>query len=138
MTVSPPSATGGFVDAVVARDLPRARELLDAAIDFRAMTPSRVWEANVPAGVEDVLRAWFDHPDRDVEHVEALESGWVADTRRVGWRVSGTDANGEFTYEQLAFARESKGRIVWLRVMCSGPRPVERHEQSLTREPGGV
>ena len=123
MTVLPASVTGGFVDAVVARDFSRARGLLDDAIDFRAMTPSRVWEADSPADVEDVLRAWFEHPDRDVERVEATESGSVADTRRVGWRVSGTDANGAFTYEQLAFVRESEGQIVWLRVMCSGPRP---------------
>lgn len=124
MAASPPDAADAFVAALVARDLAGARDLLAPEVDFRAMTPSRFWEANDPAGVEDVLRAWFEHPERDVARVDAGECGAVADTRRVGWRVSGTDAQGAFTYEQLAFAREHDGRVVWLRIMCSGPRPV--------------
>ena len=124
MPASTPDAADAFVAALVARDLAGARDLLAPEVDFRAMTPNRFWEAADAAGAEDALRAWFEHPDRDVSRVDAGESGAVADTRRVGWRVSGTDAQGAFTYEQLAFAREDAGRIVWLRIMCSGPRPV--------------
>ncbi|HEY2282827.1 MAG TPA: hypothetical protein VGH60_04670 [Solirubrobacteraceae bacterium] len=124
MSAVPASVTVEFVDAILARDLSRARGLLHPAIDFRAMTPSRVWEAEDPAGVEDVLRAWFEHPDRDVERVEPTEPASVEDTVRVGWRVYGRGADGPFVYEQQAFVREEGAHVVWLRVMCSGPRPT--------------
>ncbi len=124
MTVAPASATDGFVEAILARDFVRARSLLDPAVDFRAMTPSRFWEADDPDGVEQVLRAWFEHPDRDVERVDPIEPDSVADTMRVGWRVHGVGADGPFLYEQQAYARERDGKVVWLRIMCSGPRLV--------------
>lgn len=124
MTALPASVTAEFVDAIIARDFSRARVLLHPAIDFRAMTPKRVWEAEDPAGVEDVLRAWFEHPERDVERVEPTEPASVEDTLRVGWRVYGSGADGPFVYEQQAFVREEDGQVVWLRVMCSGPRPA--------------
>ncbi len=118
------SATGGFVDAIVARDFACARGLLHPDIDFRAMTPKRVWEASDPAGVEEVLHAWFEHPERTVERVDPIEPASVEDTARVGWRVYGRGVDGPFVYEQQAYVREDAGRIVWLRVMCSGPRPA--------------
>lgn len=114
--------TNRLVDAIVARDFVRARGFMHPSIDFRAMTPNRVWEADGPAGVEEVLRAWFEDPDRDVERVDSTEPGAVEDTLRVGWRVQGSDANGPFTYEQQAYVREDDGQVVWMRVMCSGPR----------------
>jgi len=124
MNAVPASATGGFVDAILARDFSRACGLLHPDIDFRAMTPSRVWEASGPAGVEEVLRAWFEHPERAVERVDPIEPASVEDTRRVGWRVYGRGADGPFVYEQQAYVREDDGRVIWLRVMCSGPRPA--------------
>jgi hypothetical protein len=124
MTAVPASATGWFVDAILARDFSVARSLLHPDIDFRAMTPSRVWEADGPAAVEGVLRAWFEHPERDVERVDRTEPASVEDTLRVGWRVYGSDADGPFMFEQQAYLREEDGQVVWLRVMCSGPRPA--------------
>ena len=124
MTRIPASVTADLVEAIVARDFPRAQALLHPEIDFRAMTPKRTWEADDPAGVEEVLRAWFEHPEREVERVEPTEPASVEDTGRVGWRVYGTEASGGFVYEQQAFLREEGGRVVWMRVMCSGPRPV--------------
>ena len=124
MAEAPASTTSGFVHAILAREFSRARDLLHPDIDFRAMTPTRVWEAGDPAGVEEVLRAWFEHPERNVERVDATEPASLADTLRVGWRVYGSDASGPFVYEQQAYLREDGERVVWLRVMCSGPRPV--------------
>ncbi len=124
MTAVPASATDGFVDAILARDFSRARGLLHPDIDFRAMTPNRVWEASGPVGVEEVLRAWFEHPERDVERVDPIEPASIEDTMRVGWRVYGLGSDGPFVYEQQAYVREDDGRVVWLRVMCSGPRPA--------------
>jgi hypothetical protein len=124
MTAVPASVTGELVDAILARDFARVRGLLHPAIDFRAMTPKRVWEADDPTGVEEVLRAWFEHPERDVERVDPTEPASVEDTLRVGWRVYGSGADGPFVYEQQAYVREDDEQVVWLRIMCSGPRPV--------------
>ena len=118
------TATEQFVGAILARDFARACSFLDPAVDFRGMTPKRIWEADAPAAVEEVLRAWFEHPEREVERVEAIEPGSLEDTLRVGWRVHGQGADGPFVFEQQAYAREDSERIVWLRVMCTGPRPV--------------
>lgn len=126
MSSIPLSAVDEFLDAILARDLPRVQSLLDQEIDFRAMTPSRVWEAEGPAEVQAVLRTWFEHPERDIEGIEPIESSSVADTLRVGWRVHGQGSDGPFLYEQQAYVREQNGRIAWLRIMCSGPRPVGR------------
>ena len=118
------NAVGDLVEAIVARDFELARDTLDPAIDFRGMTPRRIWEAGDPTGVEDVLRTWLDDPDEEIASVEATEPVLVEDTVRVGWRVRGTGARGPFVYEQQAYAREQDGRVVWLRVVCSGPRPT--------------
>jgi len=131
MSSVPVSVVDEFLDAILARDLSRVPSLLHQDIDFRAMTPNRVWEGEHPAGVEEVLRSWFEHPERDVEGLEPTESSSVADTLRVGWRVHGQGADGPFLYEQQAYVREQNGRIVWLRIMCSGPRPVGSHISSL-------
>jgi hypothetical protein len=124
MATSSTSATSRFVEAIVARDFALAQSLLHPEIDFRGMTPSRVWEADAPAGVEEVLHAWFEHPDREIAAIDATEPATVEDTMRVGWRVRGNRADGAFSFEQQAYARERDGKIAWLRVMCSGPRPA--------------
>lgn len=124
MSRIPASVTADLLGAIVARDFPRAQALMHPEVDFRAMTPKRTWEAEDPEGVEKVLRAWFEHPEREVERVEPTEPGTIEDTARVGWRVYGTDASGPFVFEQQAFLREEAGEVVWMRVMCSGPRAV--------------
>lgn len=88
----PATQTGvvnAFVDAVVARDFARAQSLLHPEVDFRGMTPSRIWEAEGPADVENALRMWLDNPARDVKRVDALETGEIQDTVRTGWLVHG-------------------------------------------------
>ena len=124
MSTTQSTVAGEFVDAILALDFARATALLDEAIDFRAMTPNRIWEADGPAGVERVLREWFDDPDEEVTSMVAVEPGAViGDTERVGWLGHGTRAEGPFVVEQQAYLRERDGRIRWLRVICSGMRP---------------
>lgn len=122
MTSPRPTAADGFVEAIVARDFARARGLLHDEIDFRAMTPNRVWEADCPAGVEEVLRTWLADPDEEIERIDAIDPTAVEDTARVGWSVIGRDDEGAFVFEQVAYVRERDGQVAWLRVMCSGPR----------------
>jgi hypothetical protein len=124
MIATAPNVATAFVEALVARDLVRATALLDPEIDFRAMTPNRIWEAADPAGVEDVLREWFEDPDEDLHALEATAPVPIQDTVRVGWLVHISDADGPHVFEQQAYVRERDGRIAWMRVICSGWIPL--------------
>lgn len=124
MNTASTGTAGLLADAIVDLDFERIRGLLDPDIDFRGMTPKKVWEADGPAEVESAMRQWFQNPVREVEAVEATEPTRVHDTWRVGWLVSGHEADEAFSFEQQAYVRENEGRIVWLRVMCTGPRPA--------------
>ena len=95
-----------FVDAVITRDFAEARSLLHDEIDFRAMTPRRIWEADGPSDVEAHLRNWVADPEEEVSRIEATEPGAVEDTLRVGWRVHVRNAEGLMTFEQQAYLRE--------------------------------
>lgn len=112
-----------FASAIAALDLPRAAGLVTPDVDFRAMTPRRIWEADGPAGVEEVLRAWLADPDEQVEQVTTTAPALVENTARVGWLVHRLDPGGPCAFEQQAYVRERGGRIGWLRIMCSGPVP---------------
>jgi hypothetical protein len=118
------SITTAWVDAIVARDVERAAALLHPEIDFRAMTPNRIWEAEGPDGVEAVLREWFEDPDEDVSAIEATQPVAIEGTSRVGWLVRISDSDGPHIFEQQAYIREREGQIDWIRVMCSGWIPL--------------
>jgi hypothetical protein len=124
MTVSESGVATAFVDAIVERDLARAVALLHPEIDFRAMTPNRVWEAGDPSGVETILRAWLADPDEEVHAIEPTEPSSIEDRMRVGWLVRISDADGPHVFEQQAYVRERDARIDWMRVICSGWVPV--------------
>lgn len=124
MTTAASSVAVALVDAIVTRDLARATALLHPEVDFRAMTPNRVWEADGPAGVEAVLRGWFEDPDEDVEGIEATETIPIEDTIRVGWLVHISNADGPHVFEQQAYVRERDEQVGWLRVICSGWVPL--------------
>jgi hypothetical protein len=124
MTTTESSVAEAFVDAIVACDFARAVALLHPEIDFRAMTPNRVWEAEGQAGVEAVLREWFEDPDEELHGIEATEPVSLETTLRVGWLVRISDADGPHVFEQQAYVRERDGRIGWMRVMCSGWIPL--------------
>jgi hypothetical protein len=124
MAATDPSIATPFVDAIVARDIARAAALLHPEVDFRAMTPNRVWEAEGSAGVEAVLREWFEDPDEDVNGIEATQPVAVKGTLRIGWLVQISDIDGPHVFEQQAYIRERDGLIEWMRVICSGWIPI--------------
>jgi hypothetical protein len=75
-----------------------------------------------------VLSILFDHwlEDKDeIESVESVESDAVADRERVGYRFGVRNPDGRFLVEQQAYLAEMDGRIGWMRVVCSGFRPVD-------------
>jgi hypothetical protein len=113
-----------FARAVAAKDHDRVRELLHPALDFRAMTPNRIWEASDADGVISALNVWFGEGDAIVA-VEGLDLDEFADRERVGYRLRIRRSDGDHLVEQQAYLTTSDGQIAWLRIMCSGYRPVE-------------
>jgi hypothetical protein len=122
----PQAATLGaeFAQALAAKDFERLGELLHSEIDFRGLTPSREW---VAVGSDEligrVLRQWFEDSD-EIEELLAVETDAFADRERVGYRFRGVNPDGPFVVEQQAYLAEREGRIGWMRVVCSGFRPL--------------
>jgi hypothetical protein len=113
-----------FARAVAVKDYDRVLDLMHPEIDFRALTPSRNWEAgDADAVISDVLRQWFEDSD-EIETLERLESDSFADRERVGYRFSVRNPDGRFLVEQQAYLSARDGRIGWMRVVCSGFRPA--------------
>jgi len=121
----PTTLGADFASALAAKDFARVHDLLHPEIDFRGMTPSRVWEAGDAATViSDVLRQWFEDVD-EIQALEALDTDAFADRERVGYRFSVHNPKGRFLVEQQAYLGELDGKIGWMRVVCSGFRPVD-------------
>jgi hypothetical protein len=118
-----------FARALAAKDSGRLRELMHPAIEFRAMTPRRNWEANDPDAVIGVLFGhWFEDSD-EIRGVEQIESDSFADRERVGYRFSVNNEEGDHLVDQQAYLSEREGQISWMRVLCSGYRPVPPADQ---------
>ena len=109
--------------AVAAKDHVRIAELLHSDLDFLAMTPKRFWEASDADGVIEALNVWFGETD----HIEGitLQLDTFADRERVGYRLQVRNDEGDHLVEQQAYLTAHEGRIGWLRIMCSGYRPVD-------------
>ena len=113
-----------WVRAIATGDREAFTSLLTDDIDFRGVTPRRAWEGATPDAVADVvLGRWFDDDVRIDEAVEVTEDV-VADTRRVGYRFLTTTADGPHLIEQQAYYRTDGDAIDYLRIVCSGYRPV--------------
>jgi hypothetical protein len=122
----PQTATLGaeFAQALAVKDFDRIIDLLHPEIDFRALTPSRNWDASDPeAVISGILRQWFEDSD-EIEGLERLESDSFADRERIGYRFSVRNPDGHFLVEQQAYLSAREGRIGWMRVVCSGFRPA--------------
>jgi hypothetical protein len=113
-----------FARAVAAKDHQRVRELLHPGLDFRGMTPNRVWEASDPDGVIGALSLWFEESDI-IEAIDAIDLDEFADRQRVGYRFRVRNGDGEHLVEQQAYLTARDGQIEWLRIMCSGYRRLE-------------
>jgi hypothetical protein len=114
-----------FTTALAARDAAALRSMFGREVDFRGLTPGRVWEARTPdALVNDViLGSWFE-PSDVIEHIESVQHGRVGTRTRIGYRLRVRNASGTFSVEQQAFCDLTDGKVSWLRVLCSGFVPV--------------
>jgi hypothetical protein len=118
-----------FGQAVAAKDPAALRALLHPEIDFRGMTPGRVWEADGPEDVVAAVGTWYEADDV-IEGVEWMDTDAFADRERVGYRLRVRNHDGLHLVEQQAYLTERDGRIGWLRVICAGYRPVTEDLQA--------
>jgi len=112
-----------FAQAVTTKDWDSVRALLHPEVDFRGMTPGRVWDAESTDDVIGTLSTWFEQDDV-VEGADLLETDAFADRQRAGYRMRVRNADGLHLVEQQAYLSERDGRIGWLRILCAGYRPV--------------
>jgi hypothetical protein len=114
-----------YVAALTGKDAGAMLALFGNEVDFRALTPGRLWEPGTPAEVvnEVILGTWFE-PGDAVELVEAVDTGLVGDRGRVSYRLRVANGEGRFVVEQQAYLELTAGKITWMRVLCSGFRPV--------------
>jgi hypothetical protein len=115
-----------FVAALAAKDRDALTGLLQPDVDFRALTPSRFWEANDAATVVDdtMLGHWFEPQDVITEVIET-ESGRVGRRARLRYRLAVTSPDGPHVVEQQAYYETDGERISWLRIMCAGYLPAD-------------
>jgi hypothetical protein len=115
-----------FAQVIADRDLAGMSALVAADVDFKGLTPGRFWEAATPEEVSDVV---FGHWFEETDHVDAVlrtdDGEPTGDTQRMSYRFAITNPDGRFTVEQQAYYRVRDDRISYLRVVCSGYRPLE-------------
>jgi hypothetical protein len=123
--VDRPTTIGtGFAHTLAAKEYDRLLELMHPEIDFRGLTPRRLWEADDPETViSAIVREWFEDSD-EIEALEHVETDTFADRERVGYRFRVRNPDGLFLVEQQAYLEERDGKIGWMRVLCSGFRPI--------------
>ena len=113
-----------FATALAAKDEAAMRAVIADDLDFKALTPRKFWEGGSPDELVDVLGVWFG-PDDHIDALEATVDGDdVADTKHVSYRLRITTPDGPHALEQQAYYRADGDRISFLRVMCSGYRPI--------------
>lgn len=129
----PPSLGERFARALAAKDYRLIADLLHPQIDFRALTPRRDWqESDSAAVISAVLRQWFEDSD-EIQALEHVECDAFADRERVGYRFSVRCPDGDFLVEQQAYLESRDGRIGWMRIVCSGFRPIREGGQAPPR-----
>jgi hypothetical protein len=113
-----------FAEALAAKDEARMRDLLGPEVDFKALTPRRHWDAESPDEVIEILfGTWFELGDH-IDELLGVETGAVVDREYVSYRLSVRKDEGPHEVEQQAYLTAEDGRINWMRVLCSGVRPV--------------
>lgn len=114
-----------FARAIAAKDPGALTALLAPDVDFKAVTPRTFWDGETPEEVLDaVFGNWFKEEDRIEQLVRVTTGDPVEDTRQVGYRFAITNSDGQHVVEQQAYYRTDGDRISYLRVVCSGYRPV--------------
>jgi hypothetical protein len=110
--------------AIARQDAKALRSLISTPVTFRAVTPKRFWDAETAVEVADViLGVWFG-PDKQVTDIASLETDSVGDVQKVSYRLRVDLESGPSVIEQVSYYTEADGKIVDLRLVCSGFRPI--------------
>lgn len=114
-----------YAEAFAKKDADAMRAVLAADVDVRALTPRRFWE---PSSVDEfidevVLGTWFEDKD-EIVGLESVETGMAGDRHRVAYSVRVDNPDGAWVVEQQAYYDVVDDRISYLRILCSGYRPV--------------
>ena len=114
-----------LVDAIATRDPDALTALFSPELDFRAVTPGKFWEASTPDEVVGIVFGnWFEGSDH-IDAVAAVDEGDpVGDTERIGYRFDITKPDGPHQVEQQVYYRTEGDRLSYVRIVCSGYRPV--------------
>src|SRR6478752_6190459 len=123
-----PSATetlgARFAAAIEVRDRTALRNLFATPVQFRAVTPRRFWDAETPSDVADiVLGTWFDE-SKQITQVSLVEDDTVGDISKISYRMSVATESGPTMIEQVAYYTVRDEQITYVRLVCSGFRPV--------------
>ena len=115
-----------FVGALAAKDADGLTAVLAPDVDFKGLTPRQFWGADTIADVLEIFYgSWFEDQDSIDEVTEIRVGDPVADTHEIGYRFAVSNQDGPHVVGQQAYYRTAGDRIVYLRVVCSGWRPVE-------------
>jgi hypothetical protein len=111
-----------FVAAIAKRDRDGMRSLLAEDVDLKGLTPGRLWEAASPDEVDAIVFGrWFEE-DEVITAVSHVETGEVAGVERIGYRFEMDTPLGPRVVEQQVYYQVKEGRIVQIRLVCSGFR----------------
>ncbi|MEZ5094604.1 hypothetical protein [Nocardioides sp.] len=113
-----------FARAVAGKDRAALVSLLADDVDFKGLTPGRLWEASDAAGVAAIFfDTWFGPDDEIVGLLGTYAGEAVADTDHASYRLDVSSGDGAHVVEQQIYFRAVDGRIGHLRLLCSGYRP---------------
>ena len=110
--------------AIAARDAETLTGLFSTPVTFAGVTPRRLWDADTPGGVTDiVLGTWFS-PDKRITDLISVDADTVGDVAKVSYRMAVDLQTGPSVIEQVAYYDEQDGLITNIRILCSGFRPT--------------
>jgi len=122
-----------FAQALAQQDTDALCAVLADTVDFQALTPRRHWQASTgrQAAEEIILGMWFDAGTQILDLCSVV-TGRVADCEHVAYRMRVREDGDDYLVEQQAYYRTEGPRISWMRILCSGFRPIAA-EQAAAR-----
>jgi hypothetical protein len=114
-----------FARALAHQDTHALCAVLADTVDFQALTPRRHWQASTGKQAVDeiILGTWFDAATQILE-LCSVATGRVAECEHVAYRMRVREDGEDYLVEQQAYYRTDGPRIAWMRILCSGFRPI--------------
>ena len=122
--ISTTGVGGAFAEALLAKEWVHLESLLSSEIDFRGLTPRKQWEASTAKGLIDTVFAQWFGPTVAIYEIIDIATDRITDRQRVVYRFRVHKEECDYVCEQTAYFDEIDGKIVTLRILCSGFLPV--------------